>query len=180
MLKLVKVSEKHLSAIIQAVKEYKTDTNPYRVAEINNLIDAVDHDNILFWIKQKQNEDKGINLNPGYVASTYYLLMEGEEYIGSFQLRHELTERLMNIGGNISYIILPSKRQKGYAFKGLRLVLSEARKMGLDRVLITCNAKNDASFAVMTKAMKKYGGEILPDVEIDDGFEHRVWVNTVD
>lgn len=180
MLKLVKISEKYTSTLTKAADEYKTDKNPYRVADVTALMEAVEHNDILTWIEQKQDEDNGINLKPGYVSATYYLLMEDEEYIGSFQLRHKLTERLMSIGGHIAYIILPSKRRKGYALKGLHLCLLEAKKLGLDRVLITCDAKNKASFAVMTKAMNKYGGEMLPDVAIDGGFEHRVWVNTVD
>ena len=178
MLKLVKASEQYLAAIIEAVEECKIDQNPYRVADIDALIDAVDNNDVLAWLEKKQNEDKGINLKPGYVASTYYLLIDGKEYIGSFQLRHKLTENLMNIGGHIAYIIRPSKRRKGYATAGLNLCLQEAKRIGLDKVLITCNAKNTASYAVITKAMNEHGGEALPDIAIDDGFEHRVWVNT--
>ena len=178
MLKLVKVSEKYLPAVIKAVDEYKTDLSPYKVAGISCLIDAADHNKLPEWLKERQNEDKGINLKPNYVPSTSYWLMDDENYIGSFQLRHRLTDNLMKIGGHIAYIILPSKRQKGYALAGLSLCLQEARKIGLNRVLITCNTRNEASFAVILKTMNKYGGEMLPDIAIDDGFEHRVWVNT--
>lgn len=179
MLKLVKLSKKYLPAVIKVIDEYKTDKNPYKVADIKALIEAIDNGTSLAWLEQKQNEDKGINLKPGYVSSTYYLLMEDKEYVGSFQLRHKLTENLMKIGGNIGYMILPSKRGKGYASAGLSLCLKEAKKLGLERVLITCDSSNAASHAVIIKAMQKYGGEILPDIQIDDGFEHRVWVNTI-
>jgi len=178
MLKLVKVSEKYLPAVVKVLGEYKKDPSPYMVADIKSLIEAVDQNKALEWIQKMQNEEKGINLKPGYVSATSYWLMEGEEYIGSFQLRHSLTENLLKIGGHIAYIIRPSKRRQGYASAGLRLCLQEAKKRGIDRALITCNTKNEASFAVITKAMNKFGGEILPDIKIDDGFEHRVWVNT--
>ena len=179
MLKLVKVSEKYLPSVIKVVDEFRKFPKEFGRGSIESLLQAIDDGDISAWIKQKQGEEKGINLKPGYVSGTYYWLMEGDEYIGSFTLRHQLTESLMKIGGNIAYIILPSKRGQGYASAGLTLCLQEAKKMGMDKVLITCNTRNNASFAVITKAMKKYGGEMLPDVQIDDGFEHRVWVNTI-
>ena len=43
----------------------------------------------------------------------------------------------------------------------------------------TCNTKNIASHAVILKAVRQYGGEVLPDVETEDGFEHRAWINTI-
>ena len=130
MLELVKVSEKYISEIIKAAEEYKTDESPYRVADVNGMIEAANQNNISAWIKKKQDEDRGINLKPGYVSSTYYLLMEDEAYVGSFNLRHRLTEKLMNVGGHVAYIILPSKRRKGYASVGLGLCLKKSKKNG--------------------------------------------------
>lgn len=179
MLKLVKASQKYLPAVLKVLDEYREDDRPYGRGSVVSLIDAADRNAAHLWLEQKQNEDQGIGLKPGYVASTYYWLMDGDDYIGSFTLRHNLTPNLMQIGGNIGYIILPSKRRQGYAFSGLILCLKEAKKLGLDRVLITCNTKNTASFAVITKAMRHFGGEMLPDITIDDECEHRVWVNTL-
>lgn len=180
MLELVRVSEKYLPAVIKAIEEYKTDENPYKVAGIMDLVAAVDSHKTIEWLEERYDEQRGLNLKPNYVAATSYWLIEDGKYIGSFVLRHKLTESLMNVGGHIAYIILPSKRRQGYAFKGLSLCLAEAKKMDIDRVLITCKTQNLASFGVMTKAMNKYGGEMLPDVAITDGFVHRVWVNTID
>ena len=179
MLELVRVSEKYLPVVVEAVKEYKTDENPYKVAGIMELVEAIEKNQMIDWLEERYDEDRGINLKPGYVAATSYWLMEDGKYVGSFVLRHKLTDSLMNIGGHIAYIILPSKREQGYAFKGLSLCLAEAKKMGIDKVLITCHAKNSASFALIKKAMQEYGGEILPDIALTDGFEHRAWVNTI-
>lgn len=104
--------------------------------------------------------------------------MDNDEYAGSFTLRHGLTEGLKLWGGHVGYIIAPSKRGRGYAFAGLQLLLTEAAKRGLEQVLITCNTENAASFAVITKALKLYGGEQLPDVVVGEHNEHRVWINT--
>lgn len=178
MLKLVKVAEEYLPAVIEAVAEYKVDPNPYKVAGINELIAAVEENKTAAWLQTQHNNALGINLKPNHVASTAYWLLDGEKYIGSFVLRHKLTENLRQIGGHIAYIIRPSARGHGYGSAGLTLCLQEARQMGLEQVLITCKAQNAASFAVMRKAMHKYGGEMLPDVMLDEGKGHRVWVNT--
>lgn len=55
---------------------------------------------------------------------------------------------------------------------------TEATKRGLEQVLITCNTENAASFAVITKALKLYGGEQLSDSTFDGKNYHRVWINT--
>lgn len=178
MLKLVKVSVEYLPAVVAAVAEYKTGSNPYKVAGINELIAAVDENKTDEWLQKQQNNERGINLPPNHVPSTAYWLMNDEEYIGSFILRHQLTENLLQIGGHIAYIIRPSARGKGYGTAGLTLCLQEARQMGLDRVLITCKAQNTASFALINKLKSKFGGEILPDVALDDDGEHRVFINT--
>ena len=74
--------------------------------------------------------------------------------------------------------LAPSACRRGYAFAGLQLLLTEAAKRGLEQVLITCTTENAASFAVITKALKLYGGEQLSDSTFDGKNYHRVWVNT--
>ena len=120
----------------------------------------------------------GIDLPEGYISNTKYWLIDNNEYIGSFTLRHDVNENLMKWGGHIGYIVAPSKRGHGYAFAGLKLVLAEAAKLGLKRVLITCNTENNASFAVINKAKEIYGGEQLEDSHLEGFSEHRVWINT--
>ena len=56
----------------------------------------------------------------------------------------------------------------------------EAKKIGLQRVLITCDTKNEASYAVIKKALKHYGGKKLPDIAFENTSNHRVWINTID
>jgi len=64
-------------------------------------------------------------------------------------------------GGHIGYGIRPSERQKGYATTGLQLALEEARKRGLDQVLLTCGVDNLASRRVI---LANGGQEIEPTV----------------
>ena len=39
----------------------------------------------------------------------------------------------------------PSRRREGHAHRALKLALPEARALGLDRVLLTCDEDNDGS-----------------------------------
>lgn len=90
------------------------------------------------------------------VPDTTYWLVDNGEFIGQFSLRHFLTEFLSKHGGHIGYVIRPSKRKMGYATKGLGLVLEEAKKLGLDKVMITAMEWNEGSW----KAIEKNGGEL--------------------
>ena len=45
----------------------------------------------------------------------------------------------------------PSRRGRGYASEILRLTLEEAKKLGFDKILVTCNEPNLASARVIEK-----------------------------
>ena len=59
--------------------------------------------------------------------------------------------------GHIGYSVVPWKRGKGYATKGLRLLLPEARLVGLPYVEITTDADNIAS----QRVIEANGGELV-------------------
>lgn len=87
----------------------------------------------------------GRDLPRGWVASSTFWLVDDDEYSGSVNIRHELTDWLIRYGGHIGYAIRPSRRRKGYGKIICKLALDEARTIGLDRVLITCDADNVGS-----------------------------------
>ena len=176
-LKLVKPSEKYLNSVYKAIEEYLLVPSPYMISAVNQMIKAK-NEGFESYFKKIENDKAGIDLKPGYVAQTTYWLTEADEYIGTFALRHSLTPALEKIGGHLAYAIRPSKRQKGYAYQGLKLCLKKAYEMGMGKVLITCDAKNIASYKLIHKAMLEYGGTELDEVEIENGFEKRIWVHT--
>jgi predicted acetyltransferase len=86
----------------------------------------------------------------GKVPQTdFFLLRNQTTIIGRSALRHWLTPALENVGGHIGYRIRPTERRKGYGTHLLALTLVEARTLGLERVLLTCDSDNIGSRKVI-------------------------------
>ena len=108
----------------------------------------------------------------GWVACTSWWWVNGTEYLGRIAVRHELTDRLREIGGHIGYDVRPTARCQGHATTMLRGVLPHARSLGITpSALITCDATNVAS----RKVIETNGG-VLQD---QHGGTCRFWVPTV-
>jgi predicted acetyltransferase len=105
---------------------------------------------------------------PGRVPATSLWVVEGERHIGSVQLRHTLNPFLLDRGGHIGYSIRPSARRRGAATFGLRGTLERAARLGLPRVLVTCDDDNEAS----ARTIERCGG-VLEDVRT--GSECSAW-----
>ena len=90
-------------------------------------------------------------LPEGWVPRTEFWLEEDGRIIGCVRLRFELTPELENEGGHIGYDIRPSMRRRGYGTVMLRLALAEARAIGIERVLVTCDDDNVGSIAVIER-----------------------------
>lgn len=88
---------------------------------------------------------QGINLPEGYVAQTIYWLYVNEKPVAYGKLRHRLNEHLLMHGGHVGYSVRPTERGKGYGKLILAEIIKEARKMGIDRLLLTCDDTNTRS-----------------------------------
>lgn len=114
-----------------------------------------------FWefkerLKLKDSQSRGENLPEGYVAGTFFWLYVDGKPVGVSKLRHELTDHLRRHGGHIGYGIRPRERGKGYATKMLELTLQETKRLGINKVLITCNPDNIGS----QRVAEKNGGKL--------------------
>lgn len=109
-------------------------------------------------------------------ATTYFTIRESDnKIIGMVNFRHYLNEYLKNFGGHIGYGIRPTERKKGYAKIQLYLVLLEAQKMGIDKVMVDCVDTNEAS----EKVIKSLGGVFEREVyeENKKVTLHNYWIN---
>ncbi len=87
------------------------------------------------------------NVPEGRVPATEYIFVREEDnkIVGMLQIRHFLNEYLRKFGGHIGYSVAPSERRKGYASLMLKSALPECKKLGMDKVLITCIDSNVGS-----------------------------------
>jgi predicted acetyltransferase len=101
--------------------------------------------------------------------------VENERILWAIQIRHSIDHpRLIEVGGHIGYGIRPSERGKWYATEMLRLWLLEAKKLWLEKVLITCHDDNIAS----AKVIENNGGAFERYAYRDEKKYRRYWVNT--
>ncbi|MEU3349773.1 GNAT family N-acetyltransferase [Streptomyces sp. NPDC006700] len=108
----------------------------------------------------------------GRVHATHWWIVEDDTYLGAIDLRHYLNAFLLDVGGHIGYSVRPSFRRRGLATWALGAVLPEARALGLDRVLVTCDDDNIGS----ARGIERNGG-VLEDVRTTDaGGKRRYWI----
>ncbi len=112
---------------------------------------------------------------PGMVTCTYRWVVEGDEYLGSIALRHELNDWLRAYGGHVGYGIRPSARGRGLASAALAAVIASAAERGMPEVLLVCDATNTAS----RRVVERNGGRYERSVVDPDGHVLRhSWIRT--
>jgi len=117
----------------------------------------------------------GIGIPEGKVPSElFFLCREGEKRIlGAIDIRHELNDYLFRFGGHIGYGIRPSEQRKGYATIMLGMALDHCRRLGMERVLVTCDEDNVGS----RRTIEKNGG-ILENIVLDGSDRvMRFWID---
>lgn len=178
MLKLVKPSSKYMDSALAGCQEYLSDTSAFQtIKPVADMIKQL-KDNPVDYFYNLYKEECGQDLKPSHVPMTTFWLIDDKQYIGTFVLRHNLTEDLTQRGGHIAFQIVPSKLRQGYATDGLLLCLAEAFKLGLEQVLITCHENNIASYKTMQKVMLKMGGREIAPSKTDGHKNRRVWIKT--
>ena len=114
-----------------------------------------------YWLEQQEYWDKGEQLPQGYVPQSIYWLYDDSIPVGIGKIRHRLTEISRINGGNIGYAVSRQFRGKGYGSELLKLLLNEARSLGIREIILTVNKGNDAS----RKVCLKNGGVLFADNE---------------
>jgi predicted acetyltransferase len=117
-------------------------------------------------------EDRTRALPAGKVHCTYRWIVENDRILGAIALRHHLNDYLRQVGGHIGYGVRPAERRKGVATWALGEMLTEARRLDLTRVMLTCDVENKAS----ARTIEHHGGELEEERDTDLGRARVYWI----
>jgi len=170
-IKLIKMSEKYREQLVEMISEWKydqqinkTDRSP-RVIFVN---DPADFDYYVEHLDRKEEID-------GYSTNSVFFCVDvdRDRLIGAADIRHYLNDGNNYTGGHIGDGIRPSERGKGFATAMIGLALEECKKLGMNKVLMTCAKHNPAS----AKTIMNNGGVFESEVLDDGELEQRYWIN---
>ena len=154
---------------------YSNDEYKFEGAESLNMVLRFGYEK---WL-QKCEKDKNIeNISTALRSNaTHYLLVdEYNRVYGCSTIRHHLKEDSIYTDGNISYLIRPRERKKGYGTLQLKWLLDKARNLGLDEVLAICDENNIGSRKIIEKCFGVSDYSVCS--EISNTMRLRYWINT--
>ena len=139
--------------LIEPTPEYGEQIRAYR-QEFVDSGDSMDgtgglikFDDPQEWIDFLAKHKNPETLPEGRVPATQLIFVREEDrkIVGMIDIRHYLSEYPEKYGGHIGYSVAPSERLKGYATQMLKATLPVCKKLGIDKVLITCIKGNEGS-----------------------------------
>jgi predicted acetyltransferase len=165
---LTEPSERYQASYLDALQEFQAEGR-----RLETPLEEVAADFGSFVQRLRDRADR-TRLKAGWVPSSDFWLIERNDYIGRLSLRHELNERLLQMGGHIGYEIRPSRRRQGYGKLILKYGLEQAKAFGLERVLLTCDEDNLGS----RKIIESNGGRLEKIIEVEGWPEQvcRYWI----
>ena len=130
------------------------------------------------WIetcKLRSNKDTCLS---NKVPSNVYIAVRfsDNKEVCIIDLRHHINHPILSTwGGHIGYYVRPTERGKGNGKEMLRLNLLNAQKLGIQKVLVTCNVNNLAS----ERTIISTGGVFENIIKVNNETMKRYWI-TVD
>ena len=151
-MKLVPPHIRYTQSFLSAMRKHKASGEPDGLFDEHTEEWFEQHMDLL--LQTYANYRKGKDLEEGHVPSSEFWIVDGDEWLGRFSLRHTLNEELTRYGGNLGYYLIPSVRHKGVGTWAMAQVLDEAKKINMKKVLLTCYEDNIPS----QKLIQKFGG----------------------
>ncbi len=166
---LVQPSEEYRDKILDFRKEFfQTGDTLYGTQKLQNMSSFTE------WLLKVQNNRYEETVEEGNAPSYEFMAIRAsdEKLIGMINVRYNLREEMYMYYGNIGYCVRKSERRKGYAAEMLRLALQEAKKLGLNKVLLTVDSDNTSSIATM----KKNGAVLENEMPYKGKITQRYWI----
>lgn len=123
----------------------------------------------------RKSEDTCRSAGVSVPSDTYLAVRASDDKIvGVIDLRHHIDHPVLGTwGGHCGYTVRPSERGRGYAKEMLRLLKGEAKRLGIPRLLITCDVGNPASERVILAN----GGVYENSLTVDGALIKRYWID---
>lgn len=128
------------------------------------------------WLKETELCSKRETTPAPWVPATQFVFLRESDHkiVGMIQVRHAFNDYLAKYGGHIGYSVRPDERRKGYAMLMLHDALPYCKKLGLEKVMVTCDEDNEASRRTILKNGGVYEYTIHePDENVDI---ERYWI----
>ncbi len=170
-LKLIKLTKQYEKQLGEMIDEWREDQERNHTNKSPWAIFKNDYHDFDYYLEHLEHKTATEDRVPD---SVFFLLDdERDRLLGAVNIRHYLNDFLLREGGHIGDGIRPSERRKGYATEMIRLALNEYRKLGIDRVLMTCDKDNVGS----ARSIVKNGGVLENEFVNSDGeVEQRYWI----
>lgn len=167
MLKLEFPNESHKDTYLEMIQEWKNHeipTSPWKLFMWQTYEDF-----LRIVTEDLTNNEYGVN-------STLFFLVEDSKsaILWAIHIRHHIDHPiLIEAGWHIWYGIRTSARWKWYAIEMLKLWLKEAKKLWIQKALITCDDDNIASAKII-----EANGWVFERYAEGDGVKvRRYWIN---
>lgn len=165
-IKLVKLSHIYKQQLFDMMDEWlaiEQDFSPFAIRRN-------DYHDFDFYLKNLEAKEETGERVPDSVF--FCLDVERNIFVGAINIRHYLNDSLIHTGGHIGDGVRPSERRKGYATAMIRLGLEECKKLGIKKVLMTCDKDNIGS----AKSIINNGGILENEVMEEGVVEQRYWI----
>ena len=176
MIFLVEADEKYIDELQEFKDEVlQADTdNDDQFAGCMGLRDCATAKEWIDICKRRKDSEICEQVGAKVPSTTYFAIRERDRrLVGIIDLRHHINHPIFSVwGGHCGYTVRPSERGKGYATEMLRLNVINAGQMGIENMLVVCDADNIAS----EKTILANGGQIENIIEVDGCKMKRFWI----